>query len=71
MRGLLFRYFEEHIIEMRITYDITGDSKADRSQETVTSFSIDAHYQSTKEASLQLGQYEYVTEWELFLGKGI
>jgi hypothetical protein len=39
--------------------------------QTVTSFSIDSHYNSTKEAVLTLSDYEYIKEWEIYCGKCI
>jgi hypothetical protein len=69
--GILFLYFEEHITEMRLTYDIKGETKQEKQQQVITSFSIASHYQSTKEVSIQLSDYEYITEFEVFLGKGI
>ena len=55
---------------MKITYEIKGESKQDKEQKVITSFETETSH-TTKHVSINLSDYEYIIEWEVYLGKGI
>ena len=47
---------------MRITYEIKGETKQERERKVMTSFSIETQH-NTREAAINLSDYEYIIEW--------
>ena len=51
---MVFRYFEEHIVQLQVDYVLLGEGKECKQ---VVSFTVGTHYHSVREAVLNFSDY--------------
>lgn len=66
IKSFIFTWFEEHILSLDTVYELKNGSVKE-----VSSFKIKHGYKNIREGGLELSDYEYIKEVDLYCGKAV